>query len=125
MHLAAHRRTVARVAVALLYLFGSIGPIWMLAARAADPLADVGICSARIAYGGAGSDTAPAHQPPLGGMCPHCQWCHATPITPANAPPGIVAPRVVRVAARIPAASSPPHTSQPRAVSARGPPILT
>lgn len=26
---------------------------------------------------------------------------------------------------RIPAASSPPHTSQPRAVSARGPPILT
>ncbi len=123
MYQAARLRMVACAAAVLFQLFGSVGPIWMLAAQAADPLADVELCSAHIAGGHA--DTAPAHQPPPGGMCPHCQWCHTPPLTPVTPPLGGITPGVARMAAQISVASAPPHTSQPRAVSARGPPILT
>jgi hypothetical protein len=125
MYQAARLRMVACAAAVLLQLFGSVGPIWALAAQAADPLADVELCSAHIAGGGAGADTAPAHQPPPGGMCPHCQWCHTPPLTPVTPPLGVAAPSVARIAARVPAAAPAPHTSQPRIAGARAPPILT
>jgi hypothetical protein len=125
MYQAARLRMVACAAAVLLQLFGSVGPIWMLAAQAADPLAGVELCSAHIGGDRADAGTAPAHQPPFGGMCSHCQWCHTPPLTPVKPPLGVAAPGIARMAAQIPAIDPAPHTSQPRAVSARVPPILT